>query len=79
MGAVVAPLLIGAFWMVVLFYAHNLGDFDTKNDRFSEIVAGSVLAAPFIGILAGLGFVAWRRRRARRIAAASARRRRSRH
>jgi hypothetical protein len=51
--------------MIVLFYANWLGDFDTKNDRFSEVVAATVLIAPLVGVLAGVGFVAWRRRRVR--------------
>lgn len=65
LGFLAGPLVAGALWMIVLFYANWLGDFDTKNDRFSEIVAASVLIAPVVGMLAGVGFVAWRRRRVR--------------
>lgn len=65
-GAVVFPVLVGLVFMVGLYYAEWLLGFDTKNDRFSELVAGTVLVAPFLGLLVGLGVVAWRRHRARR-------------
>lgn len=64
-GFIAGPLVAGALWMIVLFYANWLGDFDTKNDRFSEVVAATVLISPLVGLLAGVGVVAWRRRRVR--------------
>lgn len=74
MGFVAGPLVIGGLWMLVLFYAEWLGDFDTKNDRFSEVVGASVLLSPLLGMLAGVGFVAWRRARRRRRAGPGPRR-----
>lgn len=68
-GFVLTPLVVGGFWMIFLFYADWLGGYDTRNDRFTEIVAASVLSAPLIGIGLGAGFVWWWRRRKRRLAA----------
>lgn len=64
LGAVVAPLLAAALWMIFLFYADRLGGFDTGNNRFSEVIIGSVLGAPVVGLVVGALVVRVRRRRA---------------
>jgi hypothetical protein len=64
LGAVVAPLLTAACWMIVLFYADRLGGFDTGNNRFSDVIVGSVLGAPVVGLVVGALVVRVRRRRA---------------
>jgi len=69
-GAVLGPLVVGGLWMVFLFYADRLAGFDTGNNRLSDIVVGSVLAAPFLGMIAGALVVRVRRRRASDRAAA---------
>ena len=63
-GFLVAPLIVGALWMAGLFYADWIAGYDTKNDRFSELIAASMFAAPLIGLVIGLVVVARRRRRA---------------
>lgn len=65
-GFLVAPLLLGAVWMAGLFYAEWIADYDTKTDRFSELIAGSLFVAPFVGLVIGLVVVARRRRKAAR-------------